>query len=558
MVSPNEKLADALTALSELQGEGGHIFRSSQFAREHRERLIRNGYLRPVIKGWLMLSIPDAPPHDTTAWYASFWEFCARYCTHRFGDRWHLSPEISLRLHAEDSSVPSQLIVRAPQARNNNIALPFGTSLFDLMSPEAPAAGDLCEMNSVRIYTVEAALLRAASTFFQDYPVEARTVLAGVRQAAPIVQRLLAGSHSTIAGRLAGAFRHVGRDALADQIGGAMRNTEHSSFREVDPFVAADSIRESAGQATRRFESPIMHRLRALWHMAREPVRSVFPDAPGLPSGASAQRYLDAVGAAYLEDAYHSLSIEGYRVTPALIERVRSGQWNPEEVVADHQQHDALAARGYWQAFQAVQESVKEIVGGADPGTLFRDAHGAWYLQLFQPFVTAGLYDASALAGYRNRPVFLRGSRHVPPRSELLPDCMATLFDLLEHEPEAAVRAVVGHWMLGYIHPYPDGNGRIARFLMNVMLASGGYQWTTIRVEDRQRYMAAFEDASVAQNIAPFAEFVAAVAEGASRMPRTRAQRATGTAQDLQAADNRSSRNLPEGGSSRPIGQGRR
>ena len=513
MVTLNEKLAVALSALSELQGDGRHIFRSNQFAREHRERLLRNGYLRPVIKGWLMLSRPDAPPHDTTAWYASFWEFCARYCTHRFGERWHLSPEVSLRLHAEDSTVPSQLIVRAPHGRNNTIALPFGTSLFDLKSPEVPAAGDFCEKGGVRIYTVEAALLRAAPTFFRDYPVEARTVLAGVRQIGPILQGLLAGSHSTIAGRLAGALRHIGRDALADQIGEAMRSTEHSSFREVDPFVTADPMPESKGK-TSRFESPIAHRLRALWDMGRNPVLSLFPKAPGLPSGVRAERYVDAVRAAYLEDAYHSLSIEGYRVTPELIERVRSGQWNPEGVVADHQQHDALAARGYWQAFQAVQDSVKEALGGAEPGTLVRDAHSTWYLQLFQPYVTAGLYDASALVGYRNRPVFIRGSRHVPPRSELLPECMETLFGLLEDEAEAAVRAVVGHWMLGYIHPYPDGNGRMARFLMNVMLASGGYPWTTIRVEDRQEYMAALEAASVGQNIAPFAEFVAKVAEG--------------------------------------------
>jgi Fic family protein len=40
------------------------------------------------------------------------------------------------------------------------------------------------------------------------------------------------------------------------------------------------------------------------------------------------------------------------------------------------------------------------------------------------------------------------------------------------------VRAVRGHWSFGYIHPYPDGSGRTARFLMNVMLASGGYLWT--------------------------------------------------------------------------------
>jgi Fic family protein len=62
---------------------------------------------------------------------------------------------------------------------------------------------------------------------------------------------------------------------------------------------------------------------------------------------------------------------------------------------------------------------------------------------------------------------------------------MNALFDLLEGESEPSVRAVLGHWMFGYIHPYPDGNGRIARFLMNAMLASGGYPWTVIRVEDR-------------------------------------------------------------------------
>jgi Fic family protein len=30
-----------------------------------------------------------------------------------------------------------------------------------------------------------------------------------------------------------------------------------------------------------------------------------------------------------------------------------------------------------------------------------------------------------------------------------------------------------------------DGNGRISRFLMNVMLASGGYSWMIIPVEFR-------------------------------------------------------------------------
>jgi Fic family protein len=63
--------------------------------------------------------------------------------------------------------------------------------------------------------------------------------------------------------------------------------------------------------------------------------------------------------------------------------------------------------------------------------------------------------------------------------------------------------------MFGYIHPYPDGNGRMARFLMNTMLASGGYPWTVIHVEDRDAYLAALDRASIDADIGPFAAFVA-------------------------------------------------
>jgi hypothetical protein len=44
---------------------------------------------------------------------------------------------------------------------------------------------------------------------------------------------------------------------------------------------------------------------------------------------------------------------------------------------------------------------------------------------------------------------------------------------------------------------------------MNAMLASGGYPWTVIRVEDRAAYMKALESASVEVNIGPFATFIA-------------------------------------------------
>jgi Fic family protein len=71
------------------------------------------------------------------------------------------------------------------------------------------------------------------------------------------------------------------------------------------------------------------------------------------------------------------------------------------------------------------------------------------------------------------------------------------LFELLASEPHPAVRAVLGHFFFVFIHPYIDRNGRIVRFLMNTMLASGCYPWIVIPVEEREGYMHCLEMASV-------------------------------------------------------------
>ena len=85
------------------------------------------------------------------------------------------------------------------------------------------------------------------------------------------------------------------------------------------------------------------------------------------------------------------------------------------------------------------------------------------------------------------------------------------------------MRVVLGHFVFVYIHPYMDGNGRIGRFLMNVMLAADGYPWTVIPVEKRSDYMNALESGSVEQDIAPFATFLTRlVSEGLEQSHRDR------------------------------------
>jgi hypothetical protein len=110
-----------------------------------------------------------------------------------------------------------------------------------------------------------------------------------------------------------------------------------------------------------------------MWESMRGTALDVFPPPPGLPRDREA--YLKSVEGIYRADAYHALSIEGYNVSPALVERVKAGVWDPDHRDSGRQNRDALAARGYWQAFQAVKASVGEIIAGTNPGRLVRTAH---------------------------------------------------------------------------------------------------------------------------------------------------------------------------------------
>jgi fido (protein-threonine AMPylation protein) len=501
MSTPSEKLAESLEILHRLQNaNGAAAIRARNLTRTHRERLVKNGFLQEVMKGWYIASRPDETKGESTAWYASFWQFAAVYLESRFRKNWSLSAEQSLSIHAGNWTVPKQLAVRSPKGTNGVTKLPHGTSLFDLQGTLPPAA-DRTEKGGLRLFSLEAALIEASPRYFLNHTTDVRAALAMIRDASDLLGRLLDGGHSTIAGRLAGAFRNSGRASLADEIIAAMTAAGYQ-MRESDPFSD-----QPATALPLRETSPYVNRIRILWQKMRGAVIEVFPKAPALPRKAGA--YIKGVEEAYATDAYHSLSIEGYRVTPELIQRVRRGTWNPDTNEEDRERRDSMAARGYWQAFQFVKRSIGRVLKRENPGTVVEEDHRAWYREMFAPSVTVGLLKASDLAGYRNGQVFIRNSMHVPLNREAVRDAMPAFFDLLHGEEHPAVRVVLGHFVFVYIHPYMDGNGRMARFLMNTMMAAGGYPWTVIPLSERKAYMSALEKASVDEDIAPFAEFIA-------------------------------------------------
>jgi Fic/DOC family len=519
MAAPREKLASSLEALEALQSRGVIAVRSSDLNRSHRQRLLKAGWLQEVMKGWYIPSRPEEERGESTAWYASFWDFAAAYLTARFNEQWSLSPEQSLFIHTGNRAVPPQLLARSPRAQNNVTALAHGTSLLEIRAPLLPK-GQAQTVDRLRLFSLPAALVACGPGLFSQNSTDVRTALAMVQDASDVLAILLSGGQSVVAGRLAGAFRNVGREKIADQIVQTMRSAGYD-VRESDPFDLPMPF-----TLPPRPQSPYVMRMHLSWLQMRDVVARIFSKAPGLPK--EIKTYLKSVDEIYVEDAYHSLSIEGYRVSRELIERIRMGTWNPDGNETDRQQKDVMAAKGYSEAFQLVKGSVECVLKGENPGHVFDRDHSAWYSALFAPSVSAGILGAADLAGYRTGQVYIRRSKHVPPKPKAVRDMMPEFAQLLSKEENPGVRAVLGHFMFVYIHPYIDGNGRMGRFLMNVMFASGGYPWTIIPVERRDDYLKALEAASVGQDIALFAEFVGELVK--TRSSRARRKKTAGAA----------------------------
>lgn len=498
----SQKLADSLEQLQLLQEKGVIAIQSKQLSRQNRERLVKHGYIREVIRGWYISARPDETPGDSTSWFISYWGFNAAYLTERFGGNWCLSPEHSINLHIGDKVIPQQLFVRSPKGSNKPTAFPHNTSVFDVRL-KVPDTDDIVSIGGLNVYSLASALVNSSAHQFIAAPVQMRTALSMVTDASDILSVLIKGGHSVIAGRLIGAFRNIGRGLIADNIRKGMQAADFK-VQEVDPFTLKTAINFG-----RRDVSPNINRLRLIWAHMRKDIMDCFPE-PSEPLD-NIETYLVDIDDKYVTDAYHSLSIEGYRVTRPLIDIVRSGEWQTYLSDNDNRYLDVVAARGYWEIFQEARQAIRSVLEGANPGEILEKKHGDWYSALFSSSVESGCTKQAKLDGYRTASVHIRQSRYTPPGRDVVDEMMDAYFRLLAEEENAAVRVVLGHFLFVYIHPYVDGNGRIGRLIMNLMLASGGYPWLIVPVERVAEYMEALETASNEQDIVPFTKFLASL-----------------------------------------------
>lgn len=98
--------------------------------------------------------------------------------------------------------------------------------------------------------------------------------------------------------------------------------------------------------------------------------------------------------------------------------------------------------------------------------------------------------NISDVDGYRKVQVFIRGAEHVPPRASEIPQAMMYLIYNLDHTEYESIFDKTADMHIRYerIHPFPDGNGRTGRLLINYEMLRAGYAPIVIPKEERTRY----------------------------------------------------------------------
>lgn len=496
-VSTHQQLANALAHAQQVAVQ--HIVQSSFLKPMELRVLVKQGFLKPIIRGWYLLDADHQAQNtgNSVLWQESYRAFLGQYLSSCFLMNYHLSPEDSLDIHTGVTTQSTGLVVYVDADTRRNQPLPGGIVLQTLKRPAKYFSCKPIVVQGLRILSLADALMLVGPNWFRKHPLEAELALSVVDMQ-ELARSAVTIANLQAAGRLIGAYHAMGVNNRADHLHNILMQSgfEQVQYEIKNPFQDA-KLNFNQNNLPK---SPYAGRIHAIWKNMRIQILNVFPPASKKKSIDQILLQMDDV---YVHDAYHSLSIEGYRVTPELIEKISAGKWNPHNR-EDKEQIDALAAKGYSQAFAEVKNTVMELYKKND-NTILPFAMARWYAALFGPCVQAGIVRAEDLAGYRNRPVYIRGSKHVPLPYDALRDAMEALFTELSQEENPAVCAVLGHFLIGYIHPYPDGNGRMARFLMNVLLSVAGYPWTIIRVEERQAYMESLEKASCTGDIRPFA-----------------------------------------------------
>ena len=198
---------------------------------------------------------------------------------------------------------------------------------------------------------------------------------------------------------------------------------------------------------------------------------------------------LDPISVAKLEEhfkashVYNSAAIEGNRLT--LQETFLVLKEGVE--VRDKPLKDTLEVKRLGEAFDYLRELVHrdQVIRERD----IRDLHK----------LLIGDDEELGPGQYRKVGVIISGSEHRPPEPLAVPGLVAELVEWINRngDQDPIFLATLAHHQLAAIHPFKDGNGRVSRLLMNLILMQKGYPICNIKQDGRPAYYEALSFADV-------------------------------------------------------------
>ena len=153
-------------------------------------------------------------------------------------------------------------------------------------------------------------------------------------------------------------------------------------------------------------------------------------------------------------------------------------------------------------AYRYVKECIEK--GKALNEKIVKDIH----VILMDHIFTGGIY--------RNVDVYISGAQHMPPSpNEMYRQVKNFYADLAWKGKELNLIELAAwtHAEFVRIYPFPDGNGRTSRLIMNYQLLENGFPAVSIAKETRLEYFNALETYAVEGDLNPFSEMVAALVD---------------------------------------------
>lgn len=195
------------------------------------------------------------------------------------------------------------------------------------------------------------------------------------------------------------------------------------------------------------------------------------------------------------ERVYNSNAIEGNTLT---LRETRS-VLQAGGIVDVSRKREAAEALNLAKAIAEVQQIIQEPKSSSDIHR-FTAVHRT---------ILSGVNDDAA-GRIRAKSIMITGAKYQPPDPAQLDGLLRQFFAYLRDATrvEPIIVASWAHWVIARIHPFEDGNGRLARLWQDLILFGNRLTAAVIRQQDRTEYYAALESAD-GGNLNPLTQLVA-------------------------------------------------